>query len=69
MASQALRAGRDRLEPTVAGRVWRQLSELDVFNSSLQFAAVFTLGFIPFLMVLSAALGSGLSRAVVIRGG
>jgi len=69
MASQALRAGRDRLEPTVAGRVWRQLSELDVFNSSLQFAAVFTLGFIPFLMVLSDALGSGLARAIIIRGG
>jgi hypothetical protein len=50
MASQALRAGRDRLEPTVAGRVWTQLRELDVFNSSLEFAAVFT-GFIPFLMV------------------
>jgi len=65
----ALRAGRSRLEPTVAGRVWRQLSELDVFNSSLQFAAVFTLGFIPFLMVFSVVLGSDLTRAIVIRGG
>jgi len=69
MVGQALRAGRDWLEPTFAGRVWRQLSELDVFNSSLEFAAVFTLGFIPFLMVLSAGLGSGLAGAVVIRGG
>jgi membrane protein len=57
------------LQPTVAGRVWKQLSELDVINSSLQFAAVFTLGFIPFLMILSDALGSDLARAVVIRGG
>jgi membrane protein len=36
---------------------------------SLEFAAVFTLGFIPFLLVLSVAFGSGLSGAVVIRGG
>jgi membrane protein len=69
MAGQALRAGRNRLEPTLPGRVWKQLSELRVVNSSLEFAAVFTLGFIPFLMVLSIALGSGLSHAVVIRGG
>jgi membrane protein len=69
MASRAFRAGRNRLEPTVAGRVWRQLSELRVVNSSLEFAAAFTLGFIPFLIVLSAALGSGLSRVFVIRGG
>jgi len=68
-AGAALRAGRIRLEPTVAGRVWRQLSELDVVNSSLQFAAVFTLGFIPFLMVFSVALDSDLARAVIIRGG
>ena len=65
----ALRAWRSRLEPTVAGRVWKQLSELRVANSSLEFAAVFTLGFIPFLKVLSVALGSDLARAVVIRGG
>ena len=69
MASQAFRAGRDRLEPTFAGRVWKQLSELGFMTRSLEFAAVFTLGFVPFLMVLSAALGSGLARAVVIRGG
>ena len=68
-AGAALRAGRNRLEPTVAGRVWRQLRELDVVNSSLQFAAVFTLGFIPFLMVFSVVLDSDLARAVVIRGG
>jgi uncharacterized protein YbjT (DUF2867 family) len=53
----------------VAGRVWKQLAGLGVINSSLQFATVFTLGFIPFLMVLSAVLGSGLSRAVVIGSG
>jgi membrane protein len=53
----------------VAGRVWKQLAVLEVINSSLQFAAVFTLGFIPFLMVLSAVLGSGLSRAIVAGSG
>lgn len=69
MASQAFRAGRNRLEPTIAGRVWKQLSELGFMTRSLEFAAVFTLGFIPFLMVLSVALGSDLARAIVIRGG
>jgi agmatinase len=68
-ASEAFRAGRNRLEPTVAGRVWKQLAGLGVIDSSLQFAAVFTLGFIPFLMVLSAVLGSGPSRAIVIGSG
>jgi membrane protein len=69
MASQASRAARNRLEPTLAGRVWKQLSELGFMTRSLEFAAVFTLGFIPFLMVLSIALGSDLARAIVIRGG
>jgi hypothetical protein len=68
-AGEAFRAGRNRLEPTMAGRVWKQLSELGFINSSLQFAAVFTIGFIPFLMVLSAVLGTDLSRAIVIRSG
>jgi membrane protein len=31
--------------------------------------AAFTLGFIPFLMLLSAALGPGLTRAIVTRSG
>jgi len=68
-AGEAFRAGRNRLEPTVAGRVWKQLAGLGVIDSSLQFAAVFTLGFIPFLMVLSAVLGSGPSRVIVIGSG
>ena len=68
-ANEAFRAARNRLEPTVAGQVCRQLAELGFINSSLQFAAVFTVGFIPFLMVLSVALGSDLSLAVVIRSG
>jgi membrane protein len=69
MADEAFRTGRNRLEPTVAGQVGKQLSELGFINSSLQFAAVFTLGFIPFLMVVSVELGSDLSRAIVIRSG
>lgn len=68
-ANEALRAGRNRLEPTVAGRIWTQLCELGFMNSSLQFAALFTLGFIPFLMLLSIALGPGLSRAMVMGSG
>jgi hypothetical protein len=53
----------------MAGQVCRQLGELGFINSSLQFAVLFTLGFIPFLMVLSVALGSDLPRAIVIRSG
>ena len=68
-ADATFRAGRNRLEPTVAGRVWRQMAGLGVIDSSLQFAAVFTLGFVPLLRVLSAVLGSGLSRAIVIGSG
>ena len=68
-SGQVLGAARNRLEPTTAGRVWRQLSELGFVNGSLQFAAVFTLGFIPFLMLISAALGPGLTRAIVARSG
>ena len=68
-ANETLRAARNRLEPTVVGQVCRQLAELGFINSSLQFAAVFTVGFIPFLMVPSVALGSDLSLAIVIRSG
>ncbi len=64
-----LSATRNRLEPTTAGRVWRQLHELGFIDSSLQFAAVFTLGFIPFLMLISAALGPALTHAIVTRSG
>ena len=59
----------DHLEPTRAGRIGQRLRELGFINNSLQFAAVFTLGFIPFLNVVLAVLGSGLSRAILIRSG
>jgi membrane protein len=64
-----LSAARNRVEPTTAGQVWRQLRELGFIDSSLQFAAVFTLGFVPFLMLISAALGPGLTRVIVARSG
>jgi hypothetical protein len=69
LASEALRTGWNRLKLTVAGRIWRQLRELGFINSSLQFAAVFTIGFIPFLVLLSAALGPDLSRAILNASG
>lgn len=67
IASEALRRVRDHLAPTMAGRIWQRLRGLGFINNSLQFAAVFTLGFIPFLNVVLAVLGSGLSRAILIR--
>jgi hypothetical protein len=59
IASEAFGRVRDHLEPTVAGRIWQRLRELGFISNSLQFAAVFTLGFIPFLNVVLAILGSG----------
>jgi NAD(P)H-dependent FMN reductase len=69
LASEAAGAARNRLEPTAAGRVWARLSDVGLIDSSLQFAVVFTLGFIPFLTVLSAALGPSRSRAVFTGSG
>ncbi|HEX5291086.1 MAG TPA: hypothetical protein VFX25_19675 [Streptosporangiaceae bacterium] len=69
IASEAFGRVRDHLEPTAAGRIWQRLRELGFISNSLQFAAVFTLGFIPFLNVVLAILGSGLSRAILIRSG
>jgi hypothetical protein len=69
IAREAFGRVRDHLEPTRAGRIGQRLRELEFINNSLQFAAVFTLGFIPFLNVILAVLGSGLSRAILIRSG
>jgi membrane protein len=69
IASEASGRVRDHLEPTAAGRIWQRLRELGFISNSLQFAAVSTLGFIPFLNVVLAILGSGLSRAILIRSG
>lgn len=66
-ASEVFRSARSRLERTFAGRIWTQLGELGFIDSSLQFAAVFTLSFIPFLMLSSVVLGKDLSRALVTR--
>jgi len=69
IASEAFGRARDRLEPTMAGRIWQRLRDLGFISNSLQFAAVFTLGFIPFLNVILTVLGSGLSRAILIQSG
>ena len=69
LASEAFVRARDHLEPTVAGRIWQRLRDLGFINNSLQFAAVFTIGFIPLLNTVLAILGSGLSRAILIRSG
>ena len=66
-ASEVFRSVRSRVEHTLPGRIWRQLGELGFIDSSLQFAAVFTLSFIPFLMLLSVVLGRDLPRALVAR--
>jgi membrane protein len=49
------------------GRIWTRLGELGFIDSSLQFAALFTLSFIPFLLLLSVVLGKDLPRALAAR--
>ena len=66
-ASEVFRSTRNRLEHTLPGRIWTRLGELGFIDSSLQFAALFTLSFIPFLMLLSVELGRDLPRALVAR--
>jgi membrane protein len=66
-ASEVFRSARNRLQHTLPVRIWTQLGELGFIYSSLQFAALFTLSFIPFLMLTSVVLGKDLPRALVAR--
>jgi membrane protein len=56
-------------ETTAAGKVWIRLSTLGFVDSSLQFSAAFILFFIPFLLLVSAAIGRDLPHALVTRSG
>jgi membrane protein len=58
-----------RFEATVFGKVWNRLSSLGFVDSSLQFSAAFILFFIPFLLLVSAAIGRDLPHALVTRSG
>jgi membrane protein len=64
-----LGAGRRRFESSPPGRMWRQLQALDFMSSSLQFAASFTLCFIPFLMLASVVVNADLARGIAQRTG
>ena len=56
-ASEVFRSARSRLERTLPGRIWTHLGELGFIDSSLQFAALFTLSSSP-LMLMSVVLES-----------
>jgi len=58
-----------QFETTAAGKVWVRLSTLGFVDSSLQFSAAFILFFIPFLLLVSAAIGRDLPHALVTRSG
>jgi membrane protein len=64
-----LGAGRRHFDSSPPGRVWRQLQALDYINGSLQFAASFTLCFIPFLMLASVVVNADLTRGIAKRTG
>jgi membrane protein len=53
----------------MVGKVWTRLSELGFVDSALQFSAAFILFFIPFLLLVSAAIGRDLPNALVRRSG
>jgi membrane protein len=62
-----VRASWEQLQRTWALRTWNDLQELGFVRSSLEFAGLFLLSFVPFLLLLSAALGSNLPRAFTTR--
>ena len=62
-----LDSGRQRLDNSLAGRIWARLSELDFINQALLLAGVMTLWMIPALIVLDRIRGKS-SVATVSRG-
>jgi membrane protein len=58
-----------RVDSSPPGKLWSQLRALGFVESSIQFSAVFVLFFVPFLLLVSAAVGSDLSRAFARRSG
>jgi membrane protein len=62
-------ATQNRFKRTRVGRIWVRLDGLGFWNSSLRFSAVFTLFFIPFLLLVSGIVGFDLSRSEVRRSG
>ena len=60
---------RKHIENTAVGKVWNRLSALGFVDSSLQFSAAFILFFVPFLLLVSAAIGRDLPHALVTRSG
>jgi membrane protein len=59
----------ERLQRTWAFRTWKDLQDLGFVRSSLEFAGLFLLSFVPFLLLVSSALGSNLPRAFATRAG
>jgi len=55
------------LQRTWAFRTWKDLQGLGFVRSSLEFAGLFLLSFVPFLLLLSSALGSNLPRGFATR--
>jgi membrane protein len=62
-------SARNRFKNTRVGRIWFRLDGLGFWNSSLRFSAVFTLFFIPFLLLASGIVGFDLSRSEARRSG
>jgi membrane protein len=55
------------LQRTWVLRTWNDLQDLGFVRSSLEFAGLFLLSFVPFLLLLSLALGSNLPRGFATR--
>jgi membrane protein len=68
-AKEVVARWRKRFDATWPGKVWSRLSALGFVDSSLQFSAAFILFFVPFLLLISAAIGRDLPHALVTRSG
>ncbi|MEV0694009.1 ribonuclease BN [Streptomyces sp. NPDC050388] len=64
-ADQQWRAAGNRFEESGAGRLWGRLSAVDFFGHSFQLASLALLCFFPFLIIITAAAGSGAAMVVV----
>ena len=63
------RSAWDRVKRSKPARAWAELEALGFIRSSFQFAGLFVLSFIPFLLLVSALIGSDLAHGLVERSG
>jgi len=66
---EGVRSAWDRVKRSQLAQAWVELEALGFIRSSFQFAGLFVLSFIPFLLLVSALIGSDLAHGLVERSG